>query len=130
MTKKIINPKNRTVKMQNTGDEWYELTIKALWGLFYIVVGFIGKIANLIQNGKKKMSWLEFFASFGIALFVGYLSYVICEYRGWEQKIKWIVPLATYMSDKLSIVILRMNKVNWKTLMIDWLDSFKKNTNE
>lgn len=129
LTKEKIKRTRKTVKMDNNTDQWYELGAKFLWGLFYILVGFIGKIAQLINHSKQKIGWMEFFASFGVALFVGYMTYVYCEYMQWEERIKWAVPLATYLSDKLSIILLRINKVDWRTLMTEWMDSFKKNSN-
>lgn len=73
-----------------------------LW-LVYIIVGIIGKFSHDFIMGKR-LSWVQVFASIGIALFCGFIASMIC-YNNFPDKAAYIVPVATLLSEKLIIAL-------------------------
>lgn len=84
----------------------------------------MGKISSMLFRGKK-MTWYQVVGSLGIAMFMGAMASSVCIYNGWENKAPIIVPLATYMSEKLSLILM---KLNYRQIVLDVLDTIKRNT--
>lgn len=49
----------------------------------------------------KKFSKAAFFGSLGICIFIGYITAVICNNRGWHDTSAWLVPVSTALSQNL-----------------------------
>jgi hypothetical protein len=83
-----------------------------LWaGFLYVVIGMSAKLAYDLS--KKNITLREALISGIICLFVGYLSFAICEYKGWTQQAGIIVPICTFVSDKFVLFI----TANWKQIV-------------
>jgi hypothetical protein len=95
-----------------------------VWGV-YILIGIIGKFSHDLIMGKR-LTWVQVFASIGIALFCGFLASVICMHN-FPDKAAYIVPIATLLSEKIVVAILA---VDYKMIASEfanyWADKFKK----
>lgn len=95
-----------------------------VWGV-YILIGIIGKFSHDLIMGKR-LSWLQIFASIGIALFCGFIASVICM-NNFPDKAAYIVPIATLLSEKIMVAILA---IDYKMLAAEiaqyWVDKTKK----
>lgn len=108
--------------MHEIKDDLGTLLYKILLFVVYIIVGLMGKISSMLLRGKK-LSWYVIFGSMGIALFVGFMASAFCVWKGWDKEAKLIVPLATYTSDKVTLVLM---KLNYRAIVLDVLESIKK----
>jgi hypothetical protein len=74
----------------------------------------------------KKLTWVQVFASIGIALFCGFIASVICM-NNFPDKAAYIVPIATLLSEKIVIALV---SVDYKTIAAEfanyWAEKFKK----
>jgi hypothetical protein len=74
----------------------------------------------------KKLTWVQVFASIGIALFCGFIASVICM-NNFPDKAAYIVPIATLLSEKIVIALV---SVDYKMIASEfanyWADKFKK----
>lgn len=87
--------------------------IKGLWAwVVYILIGIIAKISLDMRNGN--MSLMGILSSFGIAVFVGFITAGVCMNMGWEAQGKVIVPVTTLASEKVVSAILR---ADWDSLI-------------
>lgn len=91
----------------------------------YIFIGLIGRLSyNLIMG--KRLSWLQIFASIGIALFCGFISSVVCA-NNFPERGAYVVPVATLLSEKIVVAFMA---VDYKSLVADiaqyWADKAKK----
>lgn len=83
-----------------------------LWaGFMYVVIGMSAKIAYDLS--KKNITLKEAAISGVICLFVGYLSYALCQWKDWMQEAGLIVPICTFVSDKFVLFI----TANWKQII-------------
>lgn len=108
--------------MQDFKNEEGTVLYKILLLVAYVIVGLMGKISNMMFAGKK-MTWMEVVGSMGMALFVGFLASAYCWNKGLDDEAKLIVPLATYLSDKISMVLMRLK---YKEIFMDIQDIIKK----
>lgn len=95
-----------------------------VWGL-YILIGLIGKFSHdLIM--RKRITWVQAFASIGIALFCGFIASVICA-NNFPEQAAYIVPIATLLSEKFFVAIFA---IDYKALAAEfaqyWADKAKK----
>lgn len=95
-----------------------------VWGV-YILIGIIGKFSHDLIMGKR-LTWLQIFASIGIALFCGFIASVICM-NNFPDKAAYIVPVATLLSEKIVVALVA---VDYKTIISEmaqyWADKSKK----
>lgn len=95
-----------------------------VWGL-YILIGVIGKFSHDLIMGKR-LSWVQVFASIGIALFCGFIASVVCM-NHFPEHAAYIVPISTLLSEKIIVAILA---VDYKALAAEfaqyWADKAKK----
>lgn len=100
--------------------------ISKIWVWFvYILVGLIGKFSYDIMLGKR-LTWLQIFASIGIALFCGFIASVVCA-NNFPEHAPYIVPISTLLSEKLVVALVA---VDYKTIISEiaqyWADKSKK----
>lgn len=93
--------------------------------LFYIFLGIIGKFSHdLIM--KRKLTWVQAFASIGIALFCGFIASVVCA-NNFPEQAAYIVPIATLLSEKFFVAVFA---IDYKALAAEfaqyWADKAKK----
>jgi hypothetical protein len=116
--------------MQHNNTDWIDQIIESFckwWVWFaYIFVGMVGKFSYDYGSGKK-FSWAKILSSVGIALFVGFISSSICIYNGWTEEARYIVPIATLLSEKL---VWALFAVDYKQIMSEiakyWADKWGK----
>lgn len=65
-----------------------------------IAAGVIGKFSYDMVNGKK-FSKRAFWSSLGVCIFIGYITAVLCKYRGWVEESSFIVPVSTALSQNI-----------------------------
>ena len=87
----------------------------------YIIIGIVGKFSHDLIMGKK-LTWLQVFASIGIALFMGFIASMICI-RNFPDQAAYIVPISTLLSEKLIIALF---SVNYKQIFQDIAKYFSK----
>lgn len=111
--------------MENPEKETLTFLSKAWVWILYIVVGIIGKFSHDLIMGRK-LTWLQVLSSIGIALFMGFLSSVIC-YTRYPDYAAFIVPVSTLLSEKIIIAIF---SIDFKKLVAEiaqyWADKFRK----
>lgn len=95
-----------------------------VWGL-YILIGLIGKFSHdLIM--RKRITWVQAFASIGIALFCGFIASVVCM-NNFPAQAAYIVPIVTLLSEKIIVAIFA---VDYKALVAEmaqyWANKAKK----
>lgn len=94
------------------------------WALFlYVIIGLIGKLSYDLLYGRK-MTWWQVIASIGIALFTGFVAAAICTKYGWEDHAKFVVPIATLLSEKLIVAAFSLD---YKGIFADLVAIFTKN---
>lgn len=84
--------------------------------LLYIMIGLVGKFSYDVMKGKK-ISIGQAFSGIGLGLFCGFIASSICISNGWEKPAMVIVPMATLLSEKLTIAIFA---IDWKKIAHDW----------
>ena len=95
-----------------------------MWGL-YIFIGIIGKFSHdLIM--RKRITWVQAFASIGIALFCGFIASVVCMHN-FPNQAAYIVPISTLLSEKIVVAVFA---VDYKLLAAEiaeyWVNKAKK----
>lgn len=85
--------------------KWYTFFV-------YVAMGLIGKFSYDMLSGKK-ISVLKALSSTGMALFVGFLSSMLCVQAGYTTKAAVIVPICTLLSEKIMIAVFALNWHKW-----------------
>lgn len=105
--------------MENFKEELVAFFGKLAW-LYLVLLGLMAKFSYDILTGKRITLW-QALASTGLAFFVGYMAYNICIYKGAEEQIKWAVPFASLLSEK---IIMAVFSIDWKALAQDMANYF------
>lgn len=85
----------------------------------YIIIGIVGKFSHDLIMGKK-LTWLQVFASIGIALFTGFIASMICLHN-FPDKAAYIVPISTLLSEKIIIAVF---SIDYKKIASDLVAYF------
>lgn len=108
--------KNELITFCTKGAAWF----------FLVILGLMGKFSYDIYTGRK-ITLSHALASTGLAFFVGYITFILCQRHGLQEDCKWIVPIATLLCDK---VVLAAVSVDWKKIGADmaqyWADKMKQ----
>lgn len=86
--------------------------MKGLGWIISISIGVVAKLA--FERGKKKLSWVEIMVIVALSVFSGYMAAVYCEYKGWHEAGRIVVPLATLLGQGFINYIMS----NWRK----WID--------
>lgn len=106
----------------NTISSWkdlFELLIKFGGFIFYITIGWVANLCYKVMR-KQRISIAQVFASMGIALFVGFISAMVCIKHNKEMA-PYVVPVCTYVSDK---IVLGLANINWKDIIQNIVKNF------
>lgn len=98
--------------------KWYTFFV-------YVAMGLIGKVSYDMLSGKR-ISIAKALSSTGIALFVGFVSSMLCVKAGYTEKAAIIVPICTLLSEKIMIAVFALNyKETARDILNYWANRFK-----
>ena len=110
---------------QNEAISFIGLIGKSMTVIVAIAFGLFGKLSLDISMGRKLSFW-SWLGIFGLSVFVGYMSSVICSYYHLDNASKIIVPIATLFGEKIvEFTMLKFGAIA-KAWALDNLDSIKK----
>lgn len=81
-----------------------EIFYKFSGWIFGVLVGLVGLMGRILTEGKK----LPTYKIAGIALvsvFIGYQTFNLCDYLGWDNAHKILVPVTTMYGQYISYYI-------------------------
>lgn len=82
-----------------------QFLMKSLGMIISVCMATIAKIA--FESYNRKLSWREIIIMVTISVFAGYMAALYCDYKGWSEASKWVVPLATLLGQSLINHIMR-----------------------
>lgn len=91
---------------------------KAVVWLGYITIGVLAKLA--LDSRVNKLTRKEIVIKSVLSIFAGYLAAVLCEYYGYKDLGKIIVPVSTLLGESLVVYFI----TNWRKFLSKILPSW------
>lgn len=95
----------------NTWSEIMQGLGKGLAWLFYIIMGVMAKLA--FDSRVTVLTRQQIIVKTVLSVFVGYLAAAICEWRGYTELAKVVVPVFTLLGESLVSYFM----THWKKLI-------------